>query len=59
MSNENIAYVCVEISPSNECVSWEQGSGGFITPESMGILITYALIINVLAMGIRGMRESF
>ena len=47
------------------CKHWQQLpdtlilGNDHITPELAGALITFALIINVLAMGIRGMRQSF
>lgn len=47
------------------CKHWQQldtqisgTDGNYVTPELAGALITFALIINVLAMGIRGMRQS-
>lgn len=55
----DLAYICLE-PVGIECHNWQQVStGGYITPQLAGLIISFALLLNLIVLGFKKIKQSF
>lgn len=58
-----MAYQCVELEKvkniygGHECKTWVESNHDYISPQIVGLVIIYALTLNLLVFGFKSMKQ--